>query len=160
MAPLQLHETNDSLSLMISAYNGLAKIKTTQTPFAIRQLCSLISVVYVYSAPLALANEFSQLVDQLCRRRTAEHVQWRAGKLVRILGERLGGNARVHCLATVRSGAPQLSLTTLQTASRLRSIFCIQPGCPTTINTIGCPSRVPTTTIGVVRLDPPPRQKI
>merc|ERR1719253_1730770 len=54
MAPLQLHETNEGLSLMIRAYNGLVKIKTTPTPFSIRQLCSVMTVVYVYTAPLAL----------------------------------------------------------------------------------------------------------
>uniref|UniRef100_A0A7S3ESY3 Peroxisomal membrane protein PEX16 n=1 Tax=Haptolina ericina TaxID=156174 RepID=A0A7S3ESY3_9EUKA len=64
MAPLQLHETNEGLQGMISAFNGLTKIKTTPTPFAIRQLCSVLAVVYVYFAPLALANEFSNILDQ------------------------------------------------------------------------------------------------
>ena len=41
MAPLQLHETNEGLSMMVHAYNGLVKIKTTQVPFSIRQLCSV-----------------------------------------------------------------------------------------------------------------------
>ena len=36
MAPLQLHETNEGLQGMISAFNGLTKIKTTPTPFAVR----------------------------------------------------------------------------------------------------------------------------
>jgi len=64
MAPLQLHETNEGLQGMITAFNGLTKIKTTPTPFAIRQLCSVLAVVYVYFAPLALANEFSNILDQ------------------------------------------------------------------------------------------------
>jgi len=64
MAPLQLHETNEGLQGMISAFNGLVKIKSSPTPFAIRQLCSVLAVVYVYFAPLALANEFSNILDQ------------------------------------------------------------------------------------------------
>ena len=96
MAPLQLHETNEGLQGMMSAFNGLVKIKSTPTPFPvrasphtppplppfrrgpcatltraagasaiqIRQLCSVLAVVYVYFAPLALANEFSNILDQ------------------------------------------------------------------------------------------------
>ena len=37
MAPLQLHDTNEGLQGIISAFNGLVKIKSTPTPFAIRQ---------------------------------------------------------------------------------------------------------------------------
>jgi len=58
LSPLQLHETNESLTHLIEAFNGLTKIKTTPVPFPIRQLCSLLTVIYVYSAPLALATAF------------------------------------------------------------------------------------------------------
>ena len=58
LSPLQLHETNESLTLLIESFNGLTKIKSTPIPFPIRQLCSLLTVIYVYSAPLALATAF------------------------------------------------------------------------------------------------------
>jgi len=58
LSPLQLHETNESLTMLIEAFNGLTKIKSTPIPFPIRQLCSLLTVIYVYSAPLALATAF------------------------------------------------------------------------------------------------------
>ena len=58
LSPLQLHETNESLTMLIDAFNQLTKIKTTPIPFPIRQLTSLLTVVYVYSAPLALATAF------------------------------------------------------------------------------------------------------
>lgn len=58
LSPLQLHETNESVTLLIEAFNGLTKIKTTPIPFPIRQLCSLLTIVYVYTAPLALATAF------------------------------------------------------------------------------------------------------
>ena len=44
--------------MLIEAFNGLTKIKSTPIPFPIRQLCSLLTVIYVYSAPLALATAF------------------------------------------------------------------------------------------------------
>ena len=34
---------------------------------------------------------------------------WRGGKLVRLLGERFGANARVCCVATVRGGEAAVS---------------------------------------------------
>lgn len=58
LSPLQLHETNESITLLIESFNGLTKIKSTPIPFPIRQLCSLLTVIYVYSAPLALATAF------------------------------------------------------------------------------------------------------
>jgi len=58
LSPLQLHETNESITLLIESFNGLTKIKSTPIPFPIRQLCSLLTVIYVYSAPLALATVF------------------------------------------------------------------------------------------------------
>lgn len=51
LSPLQLHETNESLTHLIEAFNGLTKIKTTPVPFPIRQLCSLLTVIYVRAAP-------------------------------------------------------------------------------------------------------------
>jgi putative membrane protein len=58
LSPLQLHETNESVTMLIEAFNGLTKIKSTPIPFPIRQLCSLLTVIYVYTAPLALATAF------------------------------------------------------------------------------------------------------
>ena len=45
-------------TLLIESFNGLTKIKSTPIPFPIRRLCSLLTVIYVYSAPLALATAF------------------------------------------------------------------------------------------------------
>lgn len=64
MAPLQLHETNEGLSGMIEAFNGLVKIKTTPAPFAIKQLCSILGMIYVYIAPVALADSFNSTFDE------------------------------------------------------------------------------------------------
>ncbi|KAL3915446.1 MAG: hypothetical protein SGPRY_007216 [Prymnesium sp.] len=64
LAPMQLHETNESLRAMIAAFNGLVKIKSSPMPFAVRQLCSLLAVAYVYCAPLALASHFYSPQDE------------------------------------------------------------------------------------------------
>lgn len=64
MAPLQLHEANGALRDMIEAYNGLLKIKSAPMAFSVRQLCSAIAVVYVYMAPLPLADAFSAILTQ------------------------------------------------------------------------------------------------
>jgi len=63
MAPLQLHETNDGLDGLVAAFARLVTIRETATPLPIRQLCSLLTVVYVYSAPLALATAFGSFLE-------------------------------------------------------------------------------------------------
>jgi len=58
-------------------------------------------------------------VRALARRRGAEHVAWRGGKLTRLLRPLLGANARVHGIATLRAGEAAKSLTTLRLASQV-----------------------------------------
>ena len=69
-------------------------------------------------------TQMGELVRALARRRGAEHVAWRGGKLTRLLGPLIGANARVHGIATLRAGEPARSLTTLQLASQLRDVVC------------------------------------
>jgi len=64
LAPLQLHETNEALQRMISSFNGMVKIKSTSMPLSVRQLSSALAVLYVYTAPLALASDFHQIHDE------------------------------------------------------------------------------------------------
>ena len=82
--------------------------------------------LYVTEGTLANRSitQMGELVRALARRRGAEHVAWRGGKLTRLLGPLLGANARVHGIATLRAGEPAKSLTTLQLASQLRDVVC------------------------------------
>ena len=70
--------------------------------------------------------QFGELVAALARRRGPEHVAWvpSGGKLARLVGPRLGANARIACVASVRAGAPRASLATLRLARQLKGVTC------------------------------------
>merc|ERR1712194_373975 len=70
----------ESITLLIESFNGLTKIKSTPIPFPIRQLCSLHTVIYVYSAPLALATAFRGFTEY-----------WN------IMGRTVGGSVLLAC---------------------------------------------------------------
>ena len=67
-------------------------------------------------------TQFAQMVDELASRSEAEHIAWKGGKLTTLLSDRLGVNACVRCIATVRAGAPKVSLATLQCAAKLAKV--------------------------------------
>lgn len=69
-------------------------------------------------------SQFAELVKALASRTGAEHVPWRGGKLTTILADRLGANALVHAVATLRAGQGKLSAATLQCASEVRRVGC------------------------------------
>ena len=67
-------------------------------------------------------TQFAQMVDSLAGRAGPEHVPWKGGKLTTLLGDRLGVNAIVRCVATVRAGAPKVSAATLRCAEQLGKV--------------------------------------
>lgn len=69
-------------------------------------------------------TQFSELVRHLSSRSGAEHVPWRGGKLTTLLGTRLGRNAHVRCIATVKSGSARQTAATLEVAAKLRDVMC------------------------------------
>ena len=66
----------------------------------------------------------SQASRQIARRSGAEFVPWRETKLTTLIGNRLGANALVRVVATVKNGSPKQSLATLKLASTLREVTC------------------------------------
>lgn len=82
------------------------------------------SMLHVSEDPLVHRSitQFAQMVDELASRSGAEHVSWKGGKLTTLLSDRLGVNACVRCIATVRAGAPKVSLATLQCAAKLAKV--------------------------------------
>lgn len=68
-------------------------------------------------------TQFADLVRALARRGPRpQHVPCRSSKLVQLVGERLGGNARVHAIATLKAGQREESQATLKCASELRRV--------------------------------------
>jgi len=61
ISPLQLHETNDGLEGMIEAFDGLIKMKDTRVPFVVRQMCTGLTMFFVYISPLSLATTFRDM---------------------------------------------------------------------------------------------------
>ena len=67
-------------------------------------------------------THFSELVAALARRDAPDHVPWRGGKLTTLLADRLGMNALVRGVATVRPGAAAVSAATLRCAAALGKV--------------------------------------
>ena len=64
ISPLQLHETNDGLEGMIEAFDGLIKMKDTKVPFVVRQMCTALTMFFVYVSPLSLATTFRDMFTE------------------------------------------------------------------------------------------------
>ena len=102
---------------------------------------------------IAVSSSLSALRGHqaLARRgQRTQHVPWRGGKLVRLVGERLGGNARVQAIATLKGGQRDESRATLKCAAELRRVVQY-PLVNTTVLSSGCthspflsPERPPT----------------
>lgn len=69
-------------------------------------------------------TQFADLVGALARRGPRpQHVTCGSGKLVQLVHQRLGGNARVVALATLKAGQPAESVATLKCAAELRRVL-------------------------------------
>jgi len=108
LSPLQLHETNESITLLIESFNGLTKIKSTPIPFPIRQLCSLLTVIYVYSAPLALATAFRGFTEY-----------WN------IMGRTVGGSVRYRTPRTTPPATSPPSAPSAPSSSSLQVLLAL-----------------------------------